>query len=119
MNLIVLWSTLHIEAAVRQLAGEGFPIPPKDVARLSPLMFDYVNLLGRYAFAAPQLSKLLKRRAAIEPVIGHTKHDHGMNRNYLLEKVGDRINALLSGCAWHLKKLWRYFVAHPLPVPTT
>ena len=46
----------------------------------------------------PQLSKLLKRRSAIEPVIGHTKHDHGMNRNYLLGKVGDRINALLSGC---------------------
>jgi IS5 family transposase len=67
----------------------------------------------------PQLSKLLKRRSAIEPVIGHTKHDHGMNRNYLLGKVGDRINALLSGCAWNLKKLWRHFVEHPLPVPAT
>jgi transposase, IS5 family len=67
----------------------------------------------------PQLSKLLKRRAAIEPVIGHTKHDHGMNRNYLLGKVGDRINALLSGAAWNLKKLWRHFVAHPLPVSAT
>jgi transposase, IS5 family len=66
----------------------------------------------------PLLSKLLKRRAAIEPVIGHTKHDHGMDRNYLLGKVGDRINALLSGAAWNLKKLWRHFVAHPLPVPT-
>ena len=65
----------------------------------------------------PQLSKLLKRRAAIEPVIGHTKHDHGMNRNYLLGTVGDRINAMLSACAWNLKKLWRYFVKHPLPVP--
>ena len=67
----------------------------------------------------PQLSKLLKRRAAIEPVIGHTKHDHGLNRNYLLGKVGDRINALLSGAAWNLKKLWRHFVQHPLPVPAT
>jgi IS5 family transposase len=67
----------------------------------------------------PLLSKLLKRRAAIEPVIGHTKHDHGMNRNFLLGKVGDRINALLSGAAWNLKKLWRHFVAHPLPMPMT
>lgn len=65
----------------------------------------------------PLLSRLLKRRAAIEPVIGHTKQDHGMNRNYLLGKVGDRINAMLSACAWNLKKLWRYSVAHPLPVP--
>jgi transposase, IS5 family len=65
----------------------------------------------------PLLSKLLKRRSAIEPVIGHTKHDHGMNRNYLLGKVGDRINAMLSASAWNLKKLWRHFIAHPLPVP--
>jgi transposase, IS5 family len=67
----------------------------------------------------PQLRKLLKRRSAIEPVIGHTKHDHGMNRNYLLGKVGDRINALLSGAAWNLKKLWRHFVEHPLPLSVT
>lgn len=68
---------------------------------------------------SPQLRKLLKRRAAFEPVIGHTKHDHGLNRNYLLGKAGDRINAMLSACAWNLKKLWRHFVAHPLPVPAT
>jgi IS5 family transposase len=67
----------------------------------------------------PQLSKLLKRRSAIEPVIGHAKQNHGMNRTYLLGTVGDRINALLSGCGWNLKKLWRYFVEHPLPVPGT
>lgn len=67
----------------------------------------------------PQLSNLLKRRAAIEPVIGHTKHDHGMARNYLLGKIGDRSNAMLSACAWNLKKLWRYDVEHPLPVPVT
>lgn len=65
-----------------------------------------------------RLGKLLKRRAAIEPVIGHAKHEHGMERNYLLGVVGDRINAILSGCAWNLRKLWRYFVAHPLqPCP--
>jgi transposase, IS5 family len=67
----------------------------------------------------PLLSKLLRRRAAIEPVIGHTKQDHGMNRNSLLGKVGDRINAMLSASAWNLKKLWRHFVAHPLPTPVT
>ena len=52
----------------------------------------------------PQLHKLLKRRAAIEPVIGHTKHDHGMHRNYLLGQLGDSINAMLSACAWNLNK---------------
>jgi IS5 family transposase len=77
-----------------------------------------VYLSGRRNLA-PQLSKLLKRRSAIEPVIGHTKHDHGMDRNSLLGQIGDRINAMLSACAWNLKKLWRHFVAHPLSVPAT
>jgi IS5 family transposase len=62
-----------------------------------------------------RLAKMLKRRSAIEPVIGHTKHDHGMERNHLLGRVGDRINALLSGCAWNLRKLWREFVENPRP----
>jgi transposase, IS5 family len=57
-----------------------------------------------------RLAKLLKRRAAIEPVIGHTKHDHRLERNHLLGTVGDRINAMLSGCAWNLKKLMRSLV---------
>ena len=50
----------------------------------------------------------MPRAAAFEPVIGHTKHDHGLERNHLLGTVGDRINAMLSGCAWNLKKLERY-----------
>jgi transposase, IS5 family len=87
----------------------GQRYPPKGVT---------VYITGRRNLT-PLLSKLLKRRAAIEPVIGHTKQDHGMNRNYLLGKVGDRINALLSACGWNLKKLWRHFVEHPLPVPAT
>jgi len=66
-----------------------------------------------------QLRKLLNRRSAIEPVIGHSKHDHGMDRNFLLGKPGDRINARLSACAWNLKKLWRHFVEHPLLMPAT
>ncbi len=64
-----------------------------------------------------RLTKLLKRRAAIEPVIGHTKQDHGLERNHLLGAVGDRINAMLSGCAWNLKKLMRVLVER-LPLRT-
>jgi transposase, IS5 family len=57
-----------------------------------------------------RLWKLLKRRAAVEPVIGHCKQDHRLERNHLLGTVGDRINAMLSGCAWNLKKLMRVLV---------
>jgi IS5 family transposase len=55
------------------------------------------------------LRRLLRRRSAIEPVIGHMKQDHRMERNYLLGIEGDRINALLVGCGFNLRKLLRVF----------
>lgn len=55
------------------------------------------------------LRALLRRRAAIEPVIGHLKHGHRMERNHLLGQEGDRVNALLTGCGFNLRKLWRFF----------
>lgn len=57
------------------------------------------------------LKALLRRRAAIEPVIGHLKQEHGLERNHLLGQEGDRINALLTGCGFNLRKLWRFFKA--------
>ena len=54
VNIIALWNTLYIEAAVQQLVREGFPVSPEDIARLSPLIFDHINLLGRYAFLVPE-----------------------------------------------------------------
>ncbi len=45
-----------------------------------------------------------KRRAAIEPIIGHMKSDHRMARNYLKGFKGDEINLLLSATAFNLKK---------------
>jgi transposase, IS5 family len=52
----------------------------------------------------------LKRRAAIEPIFGHLKSDNRMNRNYLLGRNGDRINAILSGCGYNMRKLLRAFL---------
>ena len=45
-----------------------------------------------------------KRRAAIEPIIGHVKSDHRMARNYLKGFKGDEINLLLAATAFNLKK---------------
>lgn len=42
------------------------------------------------------VKRWLKRRFAIEPVIGHVKSDNGMARNRLQGTEGDKINALLS-----------------------
>ncbi len=54
VNVIVLWNTIYIEAALAQLRKEGFPVNEEDVARLSPLIHDHINMLGRYSFAVPE-----------------------------------------------------------------
>ena len=53
-----------------------------------------------------------KRRAAIEPIIGHMKSDHRMARNYLKGFKGDEINLLITATAFNLKKWMNiYFYA--------
>jgi IS5 family transposase len=50
-----------------------------------------------------------RRRAAVEPVISHAKHDNRMIRNHLKGIEGDQINAILSACGYNLRKLLRAF----------
>ncbi len=56
------------------------------------------------------VKRWFKRRSAIEPVIGHLKQDNGMQRNYLQGEEGDKINALLSGCGFNMRKLLKVFL---------
>jgi IS5 family transposase len=49
------------------------------------------------------------RRAAIEPIFGHLKSDNRLERNHLKGTDGDRMNAILSGCGFNLRKLLRAF----------
>ena len=55
------------------------------------------------------LWKWYARRSAIEPIFGHLKSDNRLERNHLQGKDGDRINAILSGCGFNLRKLIRAF----------
>ena len=48
VNVIVLWQTVYIQAALDHLAAGGHKIDPADVARLSPLGHPTINLNGRY-----------------------------------------------------------------------
>ncbi len=45
--------TIYMDAALDQLLAEGFYVRAEDVARLSPLGLDHINMLGRYAFILP------------------------------------------------------------------
>jgi len=52
-----------------------------------------------------------RRRAAIEPIIGHLKSDFRLSRNFLKGTKGDEINLLMSAAAWNLKKWLISFLA--------
>ncbi|WP_078625105.1 Tn3 family transposase [Streptomyces californicus] len=54
LNAVVLWNSLYLDRAAKQLAADGFPVTDDLLARLSPLQFDHINFLGRYAFFRPQ-----------------------------------------------------------------
>ena len=56
--------------------------------------------------------KKFKRRASIEPIIGHLKSDHRMARNYLKGFIGDEINLLLAASAFNLKKWMNNFILY-------
>ena len=58
-----------------------------------------------------RLWKWMKRRAAIEPTIGHLKSDHRLERNKLRGLIGDKVNALLSAAAMNFRKLLAFFLA--------
>ena len=49
VNAVVLWNTRYLDAA--QARASGAVVKPEDVERLSPLLLDHVNVLGRYEFA--------------------------------------------------------------------
>lgn len=60
--------------------------------------------------------KRCRRRAAIEPLIGHLKSDHRLGCCFLKGSVGDAINLLMAACAWNLKK-WLLAIFWLLKMP--
>ena len=59
------------------------------------------------AYERAKKRKPFRRRAAIEPVIGHLKKNFRMQENYMKGQNSPMINALLAATAWNLKKLMR------------
>jgi transposase, IS5 family len=53
----------------------------------------------------PTIKRELRRRSAIEPIIGHAKSDGLLERNYLAGTIGDAINAILVGAGHNIRLL--------------
>ncbi len=67
-----------------------------------------VWISGQVRRTTKALRREMKRRAAVEPVIGHMKAEHRMNRNYLKGRDGDRINAVLAAAGYNFGLLLRW-----------
>jgi len=65
------------------------------------------NGKGKEAAEKARLRKGFRRRAGIEPIIGHVKSDCGMERNYLKGEIGDQINAILAASAFNFRSWLR------------
>ncbi len=57
------------------------------------------------------LWRWMKRRAAIEPTIGHLKEEHLLRRNRLKGEAGDKFNVILSAAGMNFVKLLKHLRA--------
>ncbi|MGK2897514.1 MAG: IS5 family transposase [Burkholderiaceae bacterium] len=62
---------------------------------------------GKYKSLTEHEKKLLKRRQAIEPLIGHAKADHRMDRCWLQGALGDALHALSCAAGYNIRWLLR------------
>jgi len=64
---------------------------------------------GQKRRVTPAIKRQMRRRSAVEPVIGHIKNEHRMDRNYLAGKQGDAINAVLAAVGYNFSLLLNWF----------
>ncbi|MBT2552313.1 Tn3 family transposase [Arthrobacter sp. ISL-5] len=50
MNAVILWNTRYLDATLAELRCRGASVADEDVQRLSPLVSEHINMLGRYTF---------------------------------------------------------------------
>ena len=62
---------------------------------------------GKFKSLTPKQKTWLKRRQAIEPLIGHTKADHRMDRCWLKGADGDALHAVLCAAGFNIRWLLR------------
>jgi IS5 family transposase len=64
-----------------------------------------VYTAGQKRRMTPAIKREMRRRAAVEPIIGHIKNEHRMDRNYLAHSSGDAINAILAAAGYNFRLL--------------
>ncbi|MGB0696196.1 MAG: transposase, partial [Rhodospirillaceae bacterium] len=63
---------------------------------------------GQKRRVTPAIKRQMKRRSAVEPVIGHLKNEHRMDRNFLAHKQGDAINPILAAVGYNFRLILKW-----------
>ena len=71
---------------------------------------------GKFKTLTARERQLLKRRQAIEPIIGHLKSDHRMERCHLKGEQGDRLHAVLCAAGYNIRWLLRMIAKKGVPL---
>jgi hypothetical protein len=50
VNAVVLWNTVYMQDALDHLNQNGITVSDSDIAGLSPLRYEHINVLGHYSF---------------------------------------------------------------------
>jgi IS5 family transposase len=72
-----------------------------------------IYITGQKRGVTEKIKRWLKRRAVVEPIIGHAKNDGLLGRNWLKGRSGDRCNTLLAAAGLNLRQLLRFLIRAP------
>ena len=70
-----------------------------------------VYISGQKRGLTEAIKRDLRRRSAVEPVIGHAKSEHRMGRNFLKGTEGDAANAVLAAAGYNFRRLLAWLAA--------
>jgi IS5 family transposase len=92
------WTGIEVERIYLDKGYQGHNYPNKFKVYKS----------GQKRGITPTIKKELRRRSAIEAVIGHMKSDGRLGRNFLKGRVGDKINAILVGAGYNYRLVLKW-----------
>lgn len=90
-------SEATIQTAVVDRGYRGVEVPGTRILRS-----------GQRRGITQRLKAMIKRRSAIEPMIGHMKSDGKLSRNWLKGQEGDALHAILCGAGHNIRLLLRW-----------
>lgn len=100
-NILLIDQNVSVKTVYVDLGYRGVDESLKDVTIIHR---------GKTKTLTKQQRAALKRRQAIEPIIGHVKQDHGMQRCWLKGQVGDAIHAISCALGFNIRWLMRAIV---------